>query len=549
MKLIKIGVFTRIKAGIMVLSVLLISDPIAAAAEKSIAELLTQFQQEEPEIFERARLVEENERRLLELSLQDTLHLVQRRSVTLQALRMGEQTAESQLKLVDEMFQPQFKTSVSHARSASLAATDLRNDSPLTPYMSAVETNSLLLSAAWSRRTQSGLTYSATAQKITQQSRRHTMAESGDGFSGGETTDDPLETTRFSFGVSVPFFQDAGDINRLPYRRAQLGIDQNRLSTYSTSTGLLKNVAQTYWTLVGVRENIRTTQEAVQLSEQLYRETEIRVEVGILNLTDLKEAEIQLATQQKNLLSARISEQEIEDQIRVALDLEGVPIGFKPADTPRVRQEVPDYETQLTKTYRYNSDLRLLTISLQANQLDLDEALNKQKTNLDLDASYTLSGYGAGIGESMQNLAQDKLHGYQIGLNWTIPLYDKATPEKIAKAKLEKARLELRINDIQSQLAVSLQTLLRNLRFGMEEEKSAVLSRSLAKDLMEKEIEKLRLGKSTGFNVAQAQQRYTNAGYAETMVRVKNEQTYIALLALTGELYDHFNLPSGIDLD
>ena len=115
---------------------------------------------------------------------------------------------------------------------------------------------------------------------------------------------------------------------------------------------------------------------------------------------------------------------------------------------------------------------------------------------------------------------------------------------KCQKRLASVSKVNLAFSIIKSQLSITLQTIIRNLRFGREEVKNAILSRDLAKELMEKETEKMKIGKSTAYNVSQAQQKYTNAKNNEVLARVKNEQNYVSLLSLTGDIYTVYELPT-----
>ena len=504
--------------------------------------LLKQFQEEEPEIFSRSRLVSERNRQLLEITLGDILKLVRNRSITLQASIMGEKAAQSQLITAEQPTQPQLTTKIQQLSAAAVSSSDLQKASA-SPYLTTTSTDQTLISATLSKKNKLGMQFSTSLEKTTRQTKVYTMATEDDALAGGTATDDPLEGATLSLGVSVPIFQDWGEVNQVPERRAAIAVEQSRLSTDNSEIGLLESVAKTYWTLVGIRQNIKTLEEAVKLSALLVKETRARVDVGILNYTDLKEAETQLAGNQQNLLSAKISEQEIEDQIRAALNLENVTFGFKPADPPTIHKVPPEPGELLAKIYANSVQIKQLQALLKSNGIDLAEVENLDKTNLDLSFQYNFSGYGASSAESLQVFDKPKLQGYVVGLTWSVPLFDKITPERISQAKIKRSQLELNLLDTKSQLSINLQTILRNLSFSLEEEKNAILSKELAKDLMEKEIEKLKIGKSTGYNVSQAQQKYTTARYSEILVRVKNEQNYISLLALTGDLYSHYNLP------
>lgn len=522
------------------------SGPVLSAMTESDRQLLKQFQDEQPEIFSRSRLVTERNRQLLEISLGDILKLVQNRSITLKSAQMAEQATMSQLILAEQPNQPQLTTKIQQAKAISTYSTNLSGEDTTLgatdPYLITTATDQTSLTATWSKKNELGMQFSTSLEKTTQQTKVYSQATEDDSLSGGDPSDDPLEAATLSIGVSVPLFQDWGDVNRSTKKRAEIAVEQSRLSTDNTEISLLESVAKTYWTLVGVRENIKSLEEAVATSELLVKESRARVDVGVLNYTDLKEAETQLASNQQNLLSAKISEQEIEDQIRVALSLENVSFGFKPADSPKIHKESFNFNELLQKCYANSITIKQINASIKSNAVDMKEAENLDRSNMDLSFQYSFSGYGASSGESLQVFDEEPLQGYVVGLSWQVPLFDKITPERIAQARITRSRLELQLQDQKSQLTINLQTILRNIRFGLEEEKNAILSKELAKDLMDKEIEKLKIGKSTGYNVSIAQQKYTNASYSEILVRVKGEQNYIALLALTGDLYDQFNL-------
>lgn len=513
----------------------------AFAIDQASLELLNIIQKEEPELFERVELVEENDRELLKVTLADVLRMVLKRSTTIEALRLGEQASQAGLVSTEDMYSPTLTTSATQAKTSTKSSFS----SSSSPYLTTTSTDSTTLSTTLSKKSSSGITYSSTLSSTSSKSTAYTMSEKGDSLTDGGAGD-TADTTSLSASISVPIFQDWGEINDLAIRRSELGVEGAKVSTYSTGISLLESVAKTYWTLVGVQENIMTLQEAVELSEQLVQETAARVEVGVLNPTDLKEAETQLATNQQSLLNKKIEEQEIEDQIRVALDLSSLPFGFKPADFPRIHGEDFNFEELLEKTYSASDTLQNLNISLASNQYDLEDALNDDKTDLDLSVSYTLSGYGGSAPDSVQTFSNQEFHGYSVGLTWTAPLFDKTTPETIKKRRIERSQLEMQIRDTKSQLYISLQTKLRNLKFGIKEKKTAELSVNLAKDLLDKEVEKLKIGKSTSYNVSQAQQKYLDAKLSETLVRVSNEQNFVTLLTLTGDIFDYYKIEKSI---
>ena len=542
---------TNSKSGftLQILALLLIFGSSAVAQTTNSnpkSDFLNKVRQEIPELSGEMKIVNEGTRQMLEFSLKDLLHLTVHRNITIQASKLGETVAQAQLTAASQIDKPLFTATVQQTKAPSASSTDLA-DVSASPYITTLERSTTALVSTFSKKNTLGMTFSASLQRTVSQSKVYTMADAGEELAGGTPTDNPLESTVLSAGVSIPLFQDWGDVNELPIRRGEIGVKRSQLATKQTKVGLLESVAKIYWNLVGIRENVQTLEEAVKLSETLVNETRTRVEIGVLNPTDLKEVQTQLASNQQKHLSAIIQKQEIEDQIRSMLSMDTETIGFKPTDLPAIHREKLDYRQQLAKIYQNHPDLKSLEISLKSNAFDMEEALNADKTDLDFSLTYNLNGYGQSTSEALQTFSQSSLQGYQLGMTVKVPLFSQSADQTILRRKTEKSRIELQIRDKKQQLSVNLQTILRNIRFGLEEEKTALLSVNLAKDLLNKEVEKLKLGKSTSYTVSQAQQKYTDAKLNEILVRVKNEQNYISLIALTGELLEIYNLHVAFD--
>ena len=128
-------------------------------------------------------------------------------------------------------------------------------------------------------------------------------------------------------------------------------------------------------------------------------------------------------------------------------------------------------------------------------------------TNLDLDLSYTMSGYANTPLVSAGDFIDSGLHGFQAALTWTVPLSDQATPEKIKQKKIQQEQILLNIDSRKSELDVSLQTILRDLELAEQEVSTAQAVVKLVEEQLQNEIERFKLGQGTSFQVSQFQQQ------------------------------------------
>jgi outer membrane protein TolC len=131
---------------------------------------------------------------------------------------------------------------------------------------------------------------------------------------------------------------------------------------------------------------------------------------------------------------------------------------------------------------------------------------------------------------------------YGASLTWTIPLFDVSTRQKIRQRLLERKRLELDIANVKSGLNVRLQSVLRQIRLSTEEVETARISRKLAEEQLKNEIERFKVGGSTSFQVSQFQQNASEAKVREILAQVKFERNFLAMLVLTGDLFETYGM-------
>ena len=196
----------------------------------------------------------------------------------------------------------------------------------------------------------------------------------------------------------------------------------------------------------------------------------------------------------------------------------------------------------LEKIYANDSQIGLTQASLEQNRYQLEQELNKQKTNMDLSLSYILNGYSKGFFGSTADFSKSKLHGMSATLTWKVPLGDQATVENIQRKRLDQEKLTLQIKDRKSQLESSLHSLLRSLRLIEKEKLTAAAVSKLSKDQLRNEIERFKLGKSTSYQISQYQQDVVEAEQQEILIRIRQEKIRVELLALTGEFNEKYEL-------
>ena len=478
-------------------------------------------------------------REMAEVSLKLVLQLALERSLLLQASKLGNAAAQLSVIAAQERNKPSVTTSFGYAKILSLTASSSCSPSQLC----GSSTNSMTFSSAYTQKTDSGLTYGLTYSEQTKKSTSLSLMEMGGEVTTG-TTGDSLSSLSLTSSVSIPFFQDSGtEYNNIPVRLAEINVTRGQLNSQQTELSLLKQVASIYWDLVGILETVEVKKKAVNLSEKLLRDNQARLEAGLLSSTEVRVTETQLMRNRQSLLSSRLDALRIEDQVRAALNLKNLPVGLYPVVRPATNAAVTEnVSALLEKIYANDTEIGLKQASLEQNRYQLEQELNKQKTNLDLNLYYVLNGYSKNSFGGIADFSKSDLHGMNVTLTWKVPLGDQATIENIQRKRLEQQQITLQIKDRKSQLDVSVQSLLRSLSLIEKEKMTAAAVSKLSKDQLRNEIKRFKLGKSTSYRISQNQQDVVESEQQEILTRIRQEKIRVELLALTGEFNEKYEL-------
>ncbi len=489
--------------------------------------------------FPGLEFVEVENRQVVKPTLKATLQLVMKFNSTIQSARLGEEIATSALLATENRNNPVLNHSFNLNRTAD-ASFNASGDA--SPSLNLNLNDAHTFSSRWSQKVSNGVSYSAMFSGRTNQRRSFTLLEDGKLEQRGKTND-PVVSSSLTLGLSVPVYQDWGRVNDIPVLRSRVGLRMSKVSTMQTKLQILELFARVYWDLAGFWKTREVFKNAIALAQQLVEENRIRMEAGVITTVDLKQSEIQLLRTQQQLLEIDNRIHSIEDQVKVALNLEDLPHGILPAEAPQVRPVRFRFEEELRKVWQNSLELQALETRIQNNEYDLQEAFNQEAPDLDLNLSYTFQGVGGDFSETFETYDQPQAHGYHVELTWSMPLFDHKTPELIKQKKLERLQLEIQIANLKDDLQVELKTIERQLRFAEQDVHNAAAIRELANDVLQQQIEKQKLGQSTGFQVAQAQQELIAAQSSEIQSLINQEKIHLSLIILTGDIFERFQIP------
>jgi len=496
-------------------------------------------------LLKKLNVVSVDEYQVIEAKLSDVLNLVLERSSVMKILELNERIAGEQLLSARGSRPSSLINSLGVIRSSAPFQSSFSSGSSQTntDYLNFSASDVTSLSSSWTKQIDLGISYGIAYAKKTTKSSLASILKEGESLTEW-TSKDPLYSDNLTVSLSIPLFQDWGEVNRSGEFRSENFLYQTKIQSKKSKLLLLSQMAMIYWDLVGVEKTIETLKAGVQLAERFFEDNKTRLRLGVLDQVEVKQSEAQVALIRQSLLREEVLKKQIEDQLKAALDLNDIPYGYKLVEEFKIREINDGFDGLLEKAYKADPDLELLLVGMKNNQLDKKVALNRLDTDLDLSLQYQFNGYGLNSSEPTSMLSDTKLQTYQMGLTWTVPLFDVASKSKSLQVEYDRARIDLQISNQKKQIKLELQSVLRNLKLAEKGIKLARISVSLEEDLLEKETEKFKLGNSTSFRVAQVQQDLSQAQKSEILSRIQYEKIFLSFLVLTDQIYSYYQLKS-----
>ena len=278
-------------------------------------------------------------------------------------------------------------------------------------------------------------------------------------------------------------------------------------------------VQQAYYETVFARENIRVEEKALELANQLLKETRKRVEVGDLPPLDEKQAEAQVQTVQTDLYAA---EQTLAEQQNILKNLmtdefqTWVDVTVEPSEGLIAVPQLFDRPDSWRNALGSRPDLVQLRLELEKLGIVVRYRFNQIFPRLDLVGGYGLQGSENSLGDTFGDIRNQSNPVYSYGVEFSIPLGGNRAARNSYKAgRAARQQAALQLKKMEQDVLVQVDDSLKLARSFYKRTYSTREARVYAEAALEAEQKKLQNGVSTPFVVLQLQQMLTNARTAE----------------------------------
>jgi outer membrane protein TolC len=358
-------------------------------------------------------------------------------------------------------------------------------------------------------------------------------------------------STSLTFQVTQPLLRNRKtDQIRGTIKLANLDTRMNDSQFKQMVTGTIATIQGMYWDLVGAIRDYEIRRDSVKLAQISLDNNIKKVEIGVQPKISITEARAEVANRQVTLITARKAIIVAENNLRAVISPDrNAEIWQKvivPTEAPEFQEYKAEVESAIQTALKNRPELEQFNLQSEENSINLDLSKNSRKWQVDAVGSFGTIG-AAGIVNTRvdQNTADPRLIGgigiantklftggftnWFAGVNFVIPLRNRAADSQIAQLKIQRQQIDLNRANTEQRIAVQVRNAIEDLEANKQRVQTAQAALQLSQEQLDGETMRFTSGMSQNFLVLQRQQDLANAKNIELQALIAYKKSVIQL--------------------
>ena len=357
------------------------------------------------------------------------------------------------------------------------------------------------------------------------------------------TSHSSLYASRLGIDVTAPLMRGAGrEVNLVSLRKAELDLDWSKYELYGYVLDLISETEKKYWDYYMKLEQLKIVQESLELAMQQREETKKRVDVGKIAESELAAADAEVALCQEDLIDAESNV--VTSAVALLRSINPDSDNFwnkRPSlkSVPKLR-EMDNYDFNLqdciNDALTLRPELRQAELQLRKNELDVVASRNGILPRLDFFITLGKTGYSDSFKGSEPSFKHKEPFDSSVGL-----IYQYNPKRRAENAKLNRANLNVKLqkDSIKNLEQIVKEDVIKayiEIKRAKEQLAATNATTQRQEEKLRVENVKFNVGKTTAFQVAQAQRDLTEAKLTKVKAIVSFTTAKTDLLRATGLL-------------
>jgi outer membrane protein TolC len=306
---------------------------------------------------------------------------------------------------------------------------------------------------------------------------------------------------------------------------------------------LVASTETQYWDVVYAQRNLANKQQTLALAQKQLKENQIRVQVGTLAPIEVTSSEASVAQREQDIISAEAQLLNAKDAlIRALYPSMERPANLEPVDAPGVKPLELNEAAAEKQALANRIELKTARLDLESKQVLETAAGNRTLPQLDAYASYNGAAASQipseGLAAVNKDLTKATYPGYTVGLQFAMPIQNRAAKGSQAQARANRRQSELGLRDLELGITLEVRQTFRTLEAAAKGVAAAEKTRIFREKDLDAEQKKFENGMSTNFLVLSKQNDLDNAKSAELQSQIAYAKAVTALEKALGHLLE-----------
>ncbi|MCB2169609.1 MAG: TolC family protein [Deltaproteobacteria bacterium] len=364
--------------------------------------------------------------------------------------------------------------------------------------------------------------------------------EAGTRMSDSSLYDDPFYSTRLGMTVTQALLRGYGtDVNLVRLRQARLDTRLSEFELRGFTEALVAEVEATCWDYALARRQIEIVEESLKVARQQRDETRELIAVGRLARAELPAVQAEVAAQEQALIEARANKEAIRLRLLRLLNPAGPDIWQREVEVIH-QPTLPDITLEAVEQYvavsnRMRPVLNQARLQLLRGDLELVQTRNGLLPLMDLFITLGKSGYANSFGDSIDRINEDSYDAL-AGVRFQYPFFNRDAKAAHRRAQLSRDQAQDALDNLSQLVEVDVRTAYIEVDRTKQQIAATSVTRKFNEEKLRTETEKLRVGKSISFLVAQAQRDLLVSRIAEVQALANYLKALIDLYRQDGSL-------------
>jgi outer membrane protein TolC len=366
--------------------------------------------------------------------------------------------------------------------------------------------------------------------------------EAGTQVNDSSLYEDNFYTNRLGMTVTQALLRGYGtEVNLARLQQARLDTRMSEYELRGFTEFLVAEVERTYWDYALARRQIEIVEESLKVARQQLNDTKELIAVGRLARAELAAVQAEVAAQEQALIEARANKESIHLQLLRLLNPVGPGLWQREIDLihqptlPEIKLEV--VELHVDVSLRMRPILNEARLEILRGDLELVRTQNGLLPLMDLFITLGKSGYANSFGESIRNIDKDSYDAL-AGVRFDYPIFNRDAKALHRRALLTRDQSQKALENLSQLVEVDVRTAYIEVNRTKQQIAASSVTRMFDEEKLRTETEKLRVGKSTSFLVAQAQRDLLVSRIAEVRALANYLKALIDLYRQDGSLLE-----------